>query len=143
MWMYPTKYLLAAFAMAAFGAVTAKAQEYPTRPITLVVPFVPGGSASVMARSVADKMSEALGQPIVVDNHGGAGSTLGARIVAKSRARRLHDPPGHQRHAWRGAQSLSQCRLRSAQGLCTHRPHRRASRPCSSCARLSRAFSPI
>ena len=84
MWMHPTKYLLAAFAMAAFGAVTAKAQEYPTRPITLVVPFVPGGSASVMARSVADKMSEALGQPIVVDNHGGAGSTLGARIVAKS-----------------------------------------------------------
>jgi tripartite-type tricarboxylate transporter receptor subunit TctC len=62
----------------------AAAQDYPNRPITLVVPFVPGGSTSVVARIVTDKMSEALGQTIVIDNRGGAGSTLGARVVAKS-----------------------------------------------------------
>jgi tripartite-type tricarboxylate transporter receptor subunit TctC len=60
------------------------AQPYPSRPITLVVPFVPGGSASIMARAVADRLGDALGQPIVIDNRGGAGTTIGARAVAKS-----------------------------------------------------------
>jgi tripartite-type tricarboxylate transporter receptor subunit TctC len=60
------------------------AQPYPNRPITLVVPFVPGGSASIMARAVADRLGDALGQPIVIDNRGGAGTTIGARAVAKS-----------------------------------------------------------
>src|ERR1700741_352502 len=63
--------LVAALLPAVFGA--AVGQTYPTRPITLVVPFAPGGSASTMARSVADKMSETLGQQIVIDNRGGAG----------------------------------------------------------------------
>jgi tripartite-type tricarboxylate transporter receptor subunit TctC len=76
--------LLALLAVLAAASTDALAQQYPTRPITLIVPFVPGGSASVAARSVADKMSETLGQPIVIDNRGGAGSTLGARAVAKS-----------------------------------------------------------
>ena len=70
--------------MALAAPVAASAQDYPTRPITLVVPFPPGGSASLVARIVADKMSETLGQPIVVDNRGGAGGTIGARYVAKS-----------------------------------------------------------
>jgi tripartite-type tricarboxylate transporter receptor subunit TctC len=75
--------LLAAFgALAALGP--AVAQTYPTRPITLVVPFAPGGSASTAARSVADKMGEALGQQIVVDNRGGAGGTVATRAVAKA-----------------------------------------------------------
>jgi tripartite-type tricarboxylate transporter receptor subunit TctC len=60
------------------------ADDYPTRPVTLIVPFPPGGSTTVMARNVADKMSPALGQPIVVDNRGGAGGTLGTRVVAKA-----------------------------------------------------------
>jgi tripartite-type tricarboxylate transporter receptor subunit TctC len=63
---------------AAFG------EDYPSRPITLIVPFVPGGSASVMARIVAGRMSAELGQNIIVDHHGGAGSALGARMVARS-----------------------------------------------------------
>jgi tripartite-type tricarboxylate transporter receptor subunit TctC len=63
--------------------VLASAQPYPNRPITLVVPFVAGGSASVAARSVSDRMGEILGQQFVIDNRGGAGSTLGARAVAK------------------------------------------------------------
>ncbi len=62
----------------------AAADDYPTRPITLIVPFPPGGSTTVMARNVADKMSAALGQQIVVDNRGGAGGTLGTRFVAKA-----------------------------------------------------------
>jgi len=62
----------------------ARADDYPTRPVTLIVPFPPGGSTTVMARNVADKISPALGQPIVVDNRGGAGGTLGTRVVAKA-----------------------------------------------------------
>jgi tripartite-type tricarboxylate transporter receptor subunit TctC len=72
--------LLAALALAA----PASAQDYPNRPITLVVPFPPGGSTTIVARIVADKMSEALGQSIVVDNRGGAGGTIGTRAVSKS-----------------------------------------------------------
>jgi tripartite-type tricarboxylate transporter receptor subunit TctC len=60
------------------------ANDYPTRPITVIVPFPPGGSTTVMARNVADKMSAALGQQIVVENRGGAGGTIGTRFVAKA-----------------------------------------------------------
>jgi tripartite-type tricarboxylate transporter receptor subunit TctC len=62
----------------------AAAQTYPNRPVTLVIPFPPGGSTSIVGRTVADKMSEILGQQIVVDNRGGAGGTIGTRAVAKS-----------------------------------------------------------
>jgi tripartite-type tricarboxylate transporter receptor subunit TctC len=62
----------------------AGAQDYPNRAITLVVPFPPGGSTSIVARIVAEKMSEGLGQQVVVDNRGGAGGTIGSRAVARS-----------------------------------------------------------
>src|SRR5579863_6046300 len=62
----------------------ARAQAYPNRNITLVVPFPPGGSTSIVGRVVADKMSQLLGQSIIVDNRGGAGGTVGAKTVAKS-----------------------------------------------------------
>ena len=62
----------------------AGADDYPTRPITLIVPFPPGGSTTVMARNVADKMSATLGQPVVVENRGGAGGTIGTRSVARA-----------------------------------------------------------
>ena len=65
-------------------ATVATAQNYPTRPITLVVPFPPGGSTTIVARIVTDRMAEAIGQQFVVDNRGGAGGTLGTRQVAKS-----------------------------------------------------------
>ena len=75
--------VLAATALiAALGG--AAAQDYPNRPITLVVPFPPGGSTTIVARIVADKMSELLGQSIVVDNRGGAGGTVASRAVSKS-----------------------------------------------------------
>src|SRR5262245_25507441 len=78
-----SRLFLAALTALAFAA-PASAQTYPSRPVTLVVPFPPGGSTSIVARIVADKMSEALGQSIVIDNRGGAGGTIGTRAVAKS-----------------------------------------------------------
>jgi tripartite-type tricarboxylate transporter receptor subunit TctC len=74
-----------AIALALLGALgPAGAQDYPTRPITLVVPFPPGGSTSIVARIVGEKMGEMLGQQMVIDNRGGAGGTIGTRAVAKS-----------------------------------------------------------
>ena len=62
------------------------AQDYPTRPITLVVPYAAGGGNDAMARIVADKMSRTLGQQIVVENRAGAGGTIATRQVARSAA---------------------------------------------------------
>jgi tripartite-type tricarboxylate transporter receptor subunit TctC len=62
----------------------AGAQSYPSRTITLVIPFPPGGSTSIVGRVIADKMSELLGQSIVIDNRGGAGGTIGTKAAAKS-----------------------------------------------------------
>ena len=76
-------------AIVAFGALIgvqgrAVARDYPNRPITLIVPYPAGGGNDVIARLVATKMSESLGQPIVIENRGGAGSTIGTRDVARS-----------------------------------------------------------
>src|SRR3989440_5158745 len=60
------------------------AQDYPNRPIMLVVPYAAGGGNDVMARIVAEKMSKTLGQQIVIENRGGAGGTIATRAVAKS-----------------------------------------------------------
>jgi len=76
--------LTAVLAMTGPGVIPASAQDYPNRPITLVVPFPPGGSTTIVGRIIADKMSEVLGQSIVVDNRGGAGGSIGSRAVSKS-----------------------------------------------------------
>jgi tripartite-type tricarboxylate transporter receptor subunit TctC len=65
------------------GAVSAQ-DTYPSRPVTLVVPFAAGGSTDVVARLIAQKMSEGLGQQIIVENAAGAGGNLGATRVAKA-----------------------------------------------------------
>lgn len=66
-------------------ARTARAQAgYPDRPVRLVVPFAPGGGTDIVARVIADAMSPALGQPVVVENRGGAGTVIGTDYVAKS-----------------------------------------------------------
>jgi tripartite-type tricarboxylate transporter receptor subunit TctC len=62
----------------------ARADDYPSRPITLVVPYAAGGGNDVMARIVAEKMSRALGQQIVIENKGGAGGSIATRQVAKA-----------------------------------------------------------
>ncbi len=63
---------------------SATAQTYPNRPISLIVPFPPGGSTTIVARIIGEKMSETLGQTVVIDNRGGAGGTVGTRAAAKS-----------------------------------------------------------
>jgi tripartite-type tricarboxylate transporter receptor subunit TctC len=66
------------------GINGAAAQNYPNRAITLVIPFAPGGSTSIVGRGIADKISELLGEKVVVDNRPGAGGTIGTKAVAKS-----------------------------------------------------------
>ena len=73
--------LVAALTPAALADATA---DYPNRPITLIVPYPPAGGVDAMARVVAQKLSEAFKQQVIVDNRGGAGGTLGTRVVAKA-----------------------------------------------------------
>lgn len=76
-----------ALVFAAGGAPgIATGQAYPSKPIRLVVPFPPGGSLDVVARAIGQKLTEAWGQPIVIDNRPGAGGNIGADLVAKSAA---------------------------------------------------------
>jgi len=65
-------------------AARAQGATYPSRPITLIVPYAPGGGNDVLARGVAEPMGKTLGQPVVIENHGGAGGSIGTRQVAKS-----------------------------------------------------------
>jgi tripartite-type tricarboxylate transporter receptor subunit TctC len=79
------KRLLFTFALAcAVVALPAAAQPYPSKPIRFVVPFPPGGPLDIMGRGIAQKLQEAWGQPVVVDNRPGAGGGIGADLVAKS-----------------------------------------------------------
>jgi tripartite-type tricarboxylate transporter receptor subunit TctC len=73
-----------AFVSLAVGAAPAAAQTYPTKPIRMVVGFAPGGPADVMARLIGQRITAALGQPVIVDNRAGAGGTIAARTVSES-----------------------------------------------------------
>jgi len=64
--------------------LSATAQDWPSRPVTLVVPFPAGGGTDVVVRVLQPALQKALGQPVVVDNRGGAGGTIGSNIVAKA-----------------------------------------------------------
>ncbi len=67
------------------SAVSAMAQAWPSKPISLVVPFPPGGTTDVLARALGEKLTQSLGQTVIVENKPGAGATLGADYVAKSK----------------------------------------------------------
>jgi tripartite-type tricarboxylate transporter receptor subunit TctC len=79
-----TRTTLTALALG-FAASLAAAQSWPAKPITLVVPFPPGGSSDALARAITTPLSQSLGQPVVVESKPGAGATVGADYVAKAR----------------------------------------------------------
>ena len=77
--------LLAAIAAMTLAA-SASAQTYPSRPVTLLVPFAAGGNSDVIARTVAEQMTSALGQPVVIENIGGSGGWIALGPLARADA---------------------------------------------------------
>jgi tripartite-type tricarboxylate transporter receptor subunit TctC len=75
---------LFAFCAATLIAAGAAAQTYPNKPIRLIIPFPPGGATDVLGRTLAQKLSGTLGQPVIVENKPGAGGAIGAEVAAKS-----------------------------------------------------------
>ena len=77
----------AAFAAAlAVSSLASAADKYPSHPITMIVPFPAGGGVDAVARIVADKLGAALGEPLVIDNRGGAAGVIGMRMGARAAA---------------------------------------------------------
>jgi tripartite-type tricarboxylate transporter receptor subunit TctC len=78
------KYLLAALVVLGASAEATRAQTYPSKPVTFVVPFTPGGSTDILARILSQRFEQRLGKPFVVENRPGAGSVTGTLAVARS-----------------------------------------------------------
>ena len=70
----------------ALPAAPAVAQAFPNKPIRLIVPYPPGGGTDIVGRIIGQKLHESLGQPVVIDNRGGAGGTIGTAAAAKAPA---------------------------------------------------------
>jgi tripartite-type tricarboxylate transporter receptor subunit TctC len=81
----PRRLMLAAAAALCLGTGLAQAQPWPEKPVTLVVPFPAGGTTDVLARALAEKLQQSLGQTVIVESKPGAGATLGADYVAKAK----------------------------------------------------------
>lgn len=82
----PRRMIIAAFLCACSSIVGAQSAAWPTKPVTLVVGFAPGGSADILARAVGQKLSAALGQPVLIENKPGAGATIASAAVATAPA---------------------------------------------------------
>src|SRR5476649_1329272 len=83
------KTIIALLAAVAAGTASAAAQAFPSQPVHMVVPFPPGGGTDALARAIQDRMQQALGQTLVIDNKGGGGGNLAHEFVAKA------TPDGH------------------------------------------------
>ncbi|HYC64421.1 MAG TPA: tripartite tricarboxylate transporter substrate-binding protein, partial [Reyranellaceae bacterium] len=76
---------LALFLFILFNAFCAHAQDaYPSRPLRMILPFPPGGGTDILGRLIAERLSAALGQPVVTENRGGAGGNVGAEAAARA-----------------------------------------------------------
>src|SRR3981189_813963 len=75
-----------ALIVAVFFAGAALAQPYPAKPVKVIVPFAPGGGSDIVARALTTRLQEALGQPFVIENRGGAGGMVGTEVAAKAPA---------------------------------------------------------
>jgi tripartite-type tricarboxylate transporter receptor subunit TctC len=84
--MVSTPVKISAFFALLVASTPVATQDYPSRPITLIVPYAAGGGNDLMARTAAEKMSKALGQQIVIENRGGAGGSIATRQIAKAEA---------------------------------------------------------
>ena len=87
-------YRILACVIATLAHLPAYADAYPTRPIRFINPTAPGGTAEPIARVIALKLSETLGQSVVVDSRGGAGGTVATATAANAPPRRIHDIAG-------------------------------------------------
>lgn len=76
---------LLAFAAAGASPLFARAANYPERPVSVIVPWAPGGSTDILARAIADQLSHSLGQPFVVENRAGASGNIGSALVARAK----------------------------------------------------------
>jgi len=91
-WRFASSHVLATVALIAASITSwpaAFAQVWPSRPVRIIVPYVPGGTIDITARLMMSKLSQTWGQPVVIDNRAGAAGTIGANLVAKS------SPDGH------------------------------------------------
>ena len=75
---------VAAAGVALLGTRTASAQAFPNKPIRIIVPFTPGSATDTMARPIAERLTAALGQQVLIENRPGAGGTIGANALAKA-----------------------------------------------------------
>lgn len=99
--------LLGMIAVGGLAAPTWAADAYPTKPIRMVVPFAPGASSDAVARLVAERLKDVLGQSVIVENRAGAGGALGASLVAKA------EPDGYTILMAPGAQALAKYVMKS------------------------------
>src|SRR5215210_6159973 len=72
------------FCALAFAAAAIAQDTYPSRPVRLILPFPPGGGTDILGRIIAERLSANLGQPVVIENRGGAGGNVGAEAAARS-----------------------------------------------------------